>query len=224
MDILNFISWIRGKRQVTSVDPTKTLIPVGLKDGRRDDDYLTGAISVADFASQVASQQSYKVYTALLTQSGGNESVGLTGGTLIIGVSYRIINPVPGDDFRNVGAPDNNAGTYFCATGEDPINWTNGTLIVPMEGAPIVTVFENTIGNIWFTYENAGEYVINSNDLFTENKTWIYPNNTQSIPTDGGSFISLYSNDSSSIILKTSDNNIISFGNNPLRLEIRVYD
>ncbi len=55
MDILNFISWIRGKRQVTSVDPNKTLVPVGLKDGRRDDDYLAGAISVADLATQLGS-------------------------------------------------------------------------------------------------------------------------------------------------------------------------
>jgi hypothetical protein len=53
MDILNFISWVRGRRQVTTVDPTKTLIPLGLKDGRRDDAYLAGAITVADFASLV---------------------------------------------------------------------------------------------------------------------------------------------------------------------------
>jgi hypothetical protein len=52
MDILNFISWIKGSRVVTSVDPAKTLIPVGLKDNRRDDGYLAGAISVADFVSQ----------------------------------------------------------------------------------------------------------------------------------------------------------------------------
>lgn len=55
MDILNFISWIKGKRKVTSVDPTRTLLPVALKDGRRDDDYLTGAITVQDFTAQVAS-------------------------------------------------------------------------------------------------------------------------------------------------------------------------
>jgi hypothetical protein len=55
MDILNFISWIRGRRQVTSVDPSKSLLPVALKDGRRDDEYLTGAISVEDFTAQVAS-------------------------------------------------------------------------------------------------------------------------------------------------------------------------
>jgi hypothetical protein len=55
MDILNFISWIRGKRQVTSVDPTKSVLPVGLKDPKRDDQYLAGAISVEDFTAQVAS-------------------------------------------------------------------------------------------------------------------------------------------------------------------------
>ena len=53
MDILNFISWIKGKRVVTTVDPARTLLPVALKDGRRDDDYLTGAITVEDFASLV---------------------------------------------------------------------------------------------------------------------------------------------------------------------------
>jgi hypothetical protein len=55
MDILNFISWIRGRRVVNSVDPNKTLLPVALQDERRDDEYLTGAISVANFTTQVAS-------------------------------------------------------------------------------------------------------------------------------------------------------------------------
>jgi hypothetical protein len=52
MDILNFISWIRGRRQVTTVDANRTLIPLGLKDGRRDDEYLAGAITVQDFVNQ----------------------------------------------------------------------------------------------------------------------------------------------------------------------------
>lgn len=51
MDILNFISWLKGKRVVSSVDATQTLIPVGLKDPKRDDGYLAGAISVADFSN-----------------------------------------------------------------------------------------------------------------------------------------------------------------------------
>jgi len=55
MDILNFISWIKGGRVVTSVDPTQTLIPVGLKDNRRDDGYLAGAITVQDLAAQIGS-------------------------------------------------------------------------------------------------------------------------------------------------------------------------
>ena len=54
MDILNFISWIKGGRQVTTVDPSKTLLPVGLKDGRRDDGYLAGAITVTDFLNLVS--------------------------------------------------------------------------------------------------------------------------------------------------------------------------
>ncbi len=53
MDILNFISWIKGRRVVTSVDPSQTLIPVGLKDNRRDDGYLASAITVTDLANQL---------------------------------------------------------------------------------------------------------------------------------------------------------------------------
>jgi hypothetical protein len=54
MDILNFISWIRGRRVVTSADPATSLLPVALLDERRDDSYLTAAISVQNFATQVA--------------------------------------------------------------------------------------------------------------------------------------------------------------------------
>ena len=48
MDVLNFISWLKSKRQVTTVDASQTLIPLGLKDARRSDGYLPGAISVED--------------------------------------------------------------------------------------------------------------------------------------------------------------------------------
>ena len=54
MDVLNFISWLKSKRQVTTVDASQTLIPLGLKDARRSDGYLPGAISVEDLASAVA--------------------------------------------------------------------------------------------------------------------------------------------------------------------------
>jgi hypothetical protein len=54
MDILNFISWIKGGRQVTTVDASKTLIPLGLKDNRRDDGYLAGAITVGDLQATLS--------------------------------------------------------------------------------------------------------------------------------------------------------------------------
>ena len=53
MDILNFISWIRGGRKFTNVDPNTTLLPVGVRDNRRDDKYLAGGISVTDFGNDL---------------------------------------------------------------------------------------------------------------------------------------------------------------------------
>ena len=53
MDILNIISWIKNKRYVTSVDPATTLMPIGLKDDRRDDGYLAGVITVENLAAQL---------------------------------------------------------------------------------------------------------------------------------------------------------------------------
>lgn len=57
MDILNFIYWIRSNRRVTSVDPDKTLMPLGVKDNRRDDKYLTVAMTVTDFANQIGAAE-----------------------------------------------------------------------------------------------------------------------------------------------------------------------
>jgi hypothetical protein len=220
MDILNFISWIRGGRVVTTVNPAQTLLPVGLKDSRRDDGYLAGAISVEDLVTQLTPTPTYKVFTALLTQSGGDDPQTIDSGSLIIGATYQ--NNGNLGDFTNVGAPNNNDGTYWIATGTTPNNWGEG--VYYNTGAPVATVLENTIGNIWFTYVGVGNYFLNSNGLFIENKTWTYPNNTQSIPTDGGSFITLYLNSINSIILESSNDDIISYGGNPLRLEIRVYN
>ena len=235
MDILNFISWIRGRRQVTSVDPTKTLIPVGLKDGRRDDEYLAGAISVEDLAAQIAPQP-YKVYTALLTQSGGDDFQSISSGSLTIGVTYQIIS-ASGDpgDFTNVGAPNNNLGTYFVATGTDPNEWGAYELEYN-EGAPVVTVLENTIGNIWFTYDSIGYYEIQLSNPIDVDKTFLYIGNG---PTVGGTIFyeeSAFktisfpgsSGTASTLILFTS---VDGFGSgftdgrlNKTPIEIRVYN
>jgi len=129
MDILNFISWIRGGRVVSSVDPNKTLIPVGLKDGRRDDDYLAGVISVTDLAAQVGGLQTvavdgvtitgdgtpgdplvastpappYKVYSALITQSGtSNPTVNELSDSIGLNISFNRYSP--GSYGANLGA------------------------------------------------------------------------------------------------------------------------
>ena len=116
----------------------------------------------------------YKVYTALLTQSGTDTESTINSGSLTIGVTYTVNQNSPGMDFTNVGAPNNNLGTKFVATGTIPNSWGEGATytLAYSEGAPVVTALENTIGNIWFTYQGNGFYFINSNGLFTINKTW----------------------------------------------------
>jgi hypothetical protein len=56
-------------------------------------------------------------------------STRLTSGTLVVGKWYRIISYVSDDDFTNVGAPQNVAGTYFCATGTTPTHWAHSSVL-----------------------------------------------------------------------------------------------
>jgi hypothetical protein len=171
----------------------------------------------------------YKVYTALVSQSGGDELLGVNTGDLTIGVTYEIIdNDGTGWDFTNVGAPNNNIGTYFVATGTTPNSWgTNeggdfGTLQYNV-GAPVVTVLENTIGNIWFNYEDVGSYGCQSNDLFTTDKTFIL-----ATPTADSSAVSItVSNQSTSVKYIAPLNNELQPFNSGLintPIEIRVYN
>jgi len=165
----------------------------------------------------------YKVYTALLTQSGEDNFQSISSGSLTIGVTYQIIS-ASGDpgDFTNVGAPNNNLGTYFVATGTDPSEWGAYELEYN-EGAPVVTVLENTIGDIWWTYVSVGFYLGTLNGAFTENKTFtlLTLRSGNVCILNGGRF--------------TSDNEIAIGSNNPIdtnainidgvfQIEIRVYN
>jgi hypothetical protein len=120
----------------------------------------------------------YQVFTALLTQEGGDGPLTINSGTLRIGTTYTIQNVGRENfDFTNVGAPNNDPGTSFIATGEVPNSWGTGgdpiDLIEYNTGAPTAIVLENTIGNVWFTYALPGKYRIdNSEDLFTIGKVW----------------------------------------------------
>ena len=87
----------------------------------------------------------YKVYTALLTQSGSSSFDDQTSGTFTIGVSYNIDTYIAGDDFSNIGGPASSTngtwdGYWFVATGTTPLNYSNGSLTQWNIGASVVSV------------------------------------------------------------------------------------
>jgi hypothetical protein len=133
----------------------------------------------------------YQVFTALLTQSGESaeiyvENFSTSGAQNIVkGTSYFIDINSENVDFSSIGAPSNVVGTNFIAT-VDKLNtdfpdttWA----LVYNAGAPVATVLENTIGNVWFSYNYIGNYACNSNSLFTNNKSTIVIGN---LNWDGG--------------------------------------
>ena len=168
----------------------------------------------------------YKIFTALLTQSGGENIQYYNEGSIIIGVTYSITANVAGElgegDFTNVGAPNNLVGTNFIATGTTPNSWGTFSELEYNTGAPVAIVLENTIGNIWFLYTIVGSYGINSNSLFPEGK--VYGNISQqggynvAIEVGGGGSDSVRQ-------ISTYDNGVLA--NNLLgvnAIEIRVYN
>jgi len=111
---------------------------------------------IVDLVPVVYTQLPYKVFTALLTQSGGDNPgifQSLDNGDLVIGVTYEIAFYETGDDFTNIGAPTNANGVKFVATGTTAANWNGSTELNYITGAPVATVLENTIGNVWFEYK-----------------------------------------------------------------------
>jgi hypothetical protein len=164
----------------------------------------------------------YKVYTALLTQSGGDSKVDITSGSLTVGVTYWITSGSDGD-FTNVGAPNNNTDTYFVATGDVPSSWGTSGSLRYNEGSPVVTVLENTIGNIWFTYFETGKYGVTfSNPIVDFNKVTCNISNSF-IGYSYGYLLNSYS----PIVLQNIDLNNLQYidsclSNTPI--EIRVYN
>jgi len=136
----------------------------------------------------------YKVFTALLTQNGG-DNVRLTASDdpqpFLVGVTYVIADNTGNADFTNIGAPNNNVGTYFIATGTTPATWGDGSYVECdyNEGAPVVTVLENTIGNVWFDYTDVGTYNINSDGLLSIDKRQFYYGLLKSLDNANGSII-----------------------------------
>lgn len=116
----------------------------------------------------------YQVFTALLTQSGGDGASTTFGyNNIYKGTTYTIVSLEPGEDVMPYGAPNNDVGTSFICNQDVFTSWGFSSSEMSYNtGAPVATVLENTIGNIWFTYIVEGIYNISSGDLFTDNKTW----------------------------------------------------
>jgi hypothetical protein len=224
MDILNFISWIRGGRYFTSVNPATTLLPIGLKDNRRDDGYLAGTMTVESLINQV---KPYKVFTALLTQNGNDDAQStISNVNLNIGVTYKIIDfgGAKGYDFTNVGAPNNNENTYFVATGTTPNSWGTNVALGYVPAAPVVTVLENTIGNVWFTYNNPGIYYANLTEDFPVNNTFIAtPSILTILDQNGAGYSAFTSGGTITIVSVDSSSNADGILQN-FPIEIRVYN
>jgi hypothetical protein len=116
MDILNFISWIKGSRIVTSVNASQTLLPVGLKDPKRDDGYLAGAISVTDLLALSPGLPSFIEYdeaTKTFWNNGsGNQTENTSFGALALTLnSSGNLNTAYGYAtlFRNANGTNNTA-------------------------------------------------------------------------------------------------------------------
>lgn len=192
---------------------------------------------VAELAKKV-NGKSYKVFTALLSQNGpSNTGILLSQNSpnLVVGVTYQIQDyGGSGWDFTNVGAPNNDLFTSFIATGTVPNSWGTDGQLAYNTGAPIVAVvLENTIGNVWFEYENIGRYAMKSDGLLPFEKTAIFNSTFYSFNAEGVVTLSTPSweaNDDNKVTLTTSvvGNGPLSLLDSlmttPVLLEVRVYN
>ena len=165
----------------------------------------------------------YKVFTGLITQTGVDNFIDWFAGALTKGVTYKIYGN--GGDYANVGAPNNNDGTYFIATSNEVPTSYNGTYVQYNEGAPTVTILENTIGNVWFTYGGVGYYLAECDALFTENKTWI--NTVILLGVNGPAYRGVMSFNTQNIVSINTESDIDTASDGLLYntpIEIRVYN
>jgi hypothetical protein len=193
-----------------------------------DNQIVTGSVNITGSLTLngvTGNLRPYKVYTALLSQGGGSSTQELiAGNTLLLGVTYYVFINEDNVDLTIFGAPNSNEGTYFVCTQVGNLPGNVNISLQYNTGAPVARILENTIGDIWFTYLNIGEYEINSNALFIGNKTTCIT--SQSAYEDTGvTFI--YRDNVNLIYIETKDfftqisaNDILS----GTMLEIRVYN
>lgn len=166
----------------------------------------------------------YKVYTALLTQSGDGTSTQITG-PLVVGKTYEIVTFETGDDFTNVAnvvsGVINTNGCVFIATGTTPTDYSNGSELRDTS-APVATVLENTLGEqvVWEMVGN-GNYITTINDSLINNTYLSITNNMYDVDL----VLQILSPQNQSIEIATFDNGILTDGILSVTpIEIRVYN
>lgn len=173
----------------------------------------------------------YKVYTALLTQNGGDDPSAISSDNdLYKGVTYEITGNPSNTDLTPFGAPNSIVGTKFVSNqtvslidifSPDLFELSYNT------GAPVVTILENTIGNVWFNYTAAGVYTMASDGLFSTEKTlgFITYNDGGPSGLNDKPFLSIYPNNDYNIYVNSALDGVVSDGvlfYAPI--EIRVYN
>ena len=119
-----------------SITSTKQLKLTALEVFERnaaDQTSFVGSSSLRNITSSFVSRSFMLNFKSFMFGGDGLNSMGVVpsdAGGLVAGRMYYIQDYQLGDDFTNVGAPNNLTGTSFIATGTIPTNWTNGTRIV----------------------------------------------------------------------------------------------
>jgi len=188
----------------------------------------------------------YKVFTALLSQDGvadSTKTVGNSDGgplkqvtTFSKGATYVIDENPNNTDLSALGAPNSLVGTRFISTLDaDLVAYgLDVDVVFSFNQAGIrAQVLDNTIGDVWFTYEGIGVYALRSDNLFTLEKTTTFNSTFYNFATE--SIVTL-----STPSWETNTDGMIkltaaSMGNGPLGLndglmgtpvllEVRVYN
>lgn len=164
----------------------------------------------------------YKVFTALLTQNYGSSTGTAFGNDYIYkGHTYTIIALNPNDNLIPYGAPNNEIGTSFICN-QDIFNWgDSASELSYQDGAPVATILENTIGNIWFVYNGVGYYSMLSDGLFIADKTTIFGGLCD---LNAEVYIKIVPSSSSEIIINNGDPSSANVILQNTTIEIRVYN
>ena len=190
----------------------------------------TDVFTIEEIAEAVAPVPSYKVYTAIISQTGESDTLSQTSGSVQEGVSYIISTPFgeePSYDFSNVGGPIPPENFPFVATYNATPNEYGNAILNYDSGAPVVvTVLENTIGNVFFEFKGTGDYRFNSENLFNDGRTigFITFNNSGTYSLVDKPALTINQDSTSALFINTALDG--SYSNDVLYnapIEIRVY-